>query len=115
MHFATRSKDAVELAKRAFGIIHIDEGVSCSQPIQGQVRQRQNGTITLMRSDPVTNGCCIRVLPRLKDEFRIDVQRMDMTVSSDSLGDFDCRVARTGPEIGYNVPRTNIGRLVKSR
>jgi len=68
-----------------------------------------------MCSDPVTNGCCIRVLSRLSDELSIDVQRMDMTVSSDPLGDFDCRVARTRPKIGYNMPRTNIGRLVKSR
>ena len=59
----TGSKDAPELAYRAFRIIHIDDGISCGQPIQRLVRQRQYGTITLMCSDPVANAGCVRVFP----------------------------------------------------
>src|SRR5215470_1753067 len=61
MRLATGFKNAPELAYRAFWIIQVVDRVSCGQPIQRFVRQRQNRTITLMCSDPVGNTGHVRV------------------------------------------------------
>jgi len=76
MHSTAGSENAPELAYRAFRIIHVDDGVSCGQPIQRLVRQRQNGTITLMCSDPIANSRRFCVFPGLSHKLRIDVQRI---------------------------------------
>jgi hypothetical protein len=66
VHLATGSKDAPELAYRAFRIIHVEEGISCGQPIQRFVRQRQNRSITLVCGHSVSNAGCVRVFSRLR-------------------------------------------------
>src|SRR5262249_62106063 len=63
MYSAAGSENAPELAYRSFRITHIDDRVSCGQPIQRLVRQGQNGTITLMGSDPIANSRCVRIFP----------------------------------------------------
>ena len=69
MHSTAGSENAPELAYRSFRIIHIDDRVSCGQPIQRLVRQRQNGTITLMGSDSIANSGRVRIFPGLSHKL----------------------------------------------
>jgi len=115
MHSTAGSENAPELAYRSLRIIHIDDRVSCGQPIQRLVRQRQNGTITLMCSDPIANSGRVRIFPGLSHKLRIDVQRVHMATRAHPLGDFDRRMAGTTAKIGNDMPRADICWFIKGQ
>jgi len=68
-----------------------------------------------MRGDSVADAGCVRVLPRLCDKVRIDVERMHVTPRADPARDLDGGVAGAAAELGNDMSRANVGRLIESR